>query len=367
MKLKSKMKKILYIVLLVLVLSGCSEGAKHGNQMLQIDEREGYIEVRVMDPWKKGRVLHTYLLVERDRELPDGLPEGTIVRTPLRSVLVYSDVHARAIAELGSVSSVSSVCDARYFKTPEIVAGLRNGGVTDCGDSHSPSVERIVSVSPEAIILSPFENGGYGALENMGIPIIEMADYMESSPLERARWIEFLGCLFGRQKEAAAIYRRVEADYKSLCRLVEQTDEKRPTVISETVTGGVWYIPGGKSYKATLYKDAGADYPWSDDMSAGSLSLDFPQVLDKAQKADFWLVTTYGQELDGSVLKGIYAHNDQFEAFSNGGVFFFDSQKSGLFEETPFHPERLLKEYVKLFHPQLLPDYELRYYKKMTE
>lgn len=362
------LQKLVYILLfLSVLLSGCVHKSREEEQMLQIDRREGYVEVTVMDPWKKGRVLHNYLLVERDKELPENLPEGTVVRTPLRSVLVYSDVYAGAIAELGCISSVTSVCDAEYFKTPEVVAGLADGSVTDCGSSMSPSVERIVSVAPEAIILSPFENGGYGALENMGIPIIEMADYMEPSPLERARWIEFVGLLYGKDKEASAIYRQTERDYEELRRLAIGAGGKCPTVISETVTGGVWYVPGGRSYKARLFLDAGADYPWRDDVSSGSLALDFSRVLDKAQNADIWLVTTYGYELTKKTMLGLYPHNDRFKAFSNHGVYYFDSKKSTLFEETPFHPERLLKEYLKLFHPQLLPDYQLRYYRPMED
>uniref|UniRef100_UPI003FEFABCA hypothetical protein n=1 Tax=Candidatus Limisoma sp. TaxID=3076476 RepID=UPI003FEFABCA len=97
------------------------------------------------------------------------------------------------------------------------------------------------------------------------------------------------------------------------------------------------------------------------------MSLDFPQVLDKAQKADFWLVTVYGQTLDRKSMLALYPHNDRFSAFSNHGVYYVDSATSGIFEETPFHPERLLREYVKLFHPDLLPDYSLQYYKPMGD
>lgn len=363
----TKLLRALLVLILALTLPACGDKQRDGSSLLQIDDsRDGYVAVTVNDPWKKGHALHTYILVPRDRELPPDLPPGTVVRTPLRNVLVYSDVHARPIDEIGCATAIRSVCDATYFKTPAIVEGLKSGTVTDCGSAMSPSAEKIAGASPEAIILSPMENAGYGILENLGIPIIEMADYMESTPLERAKWIEFIGLLFGKEDAAKAIYEKVEREYKELSALTAGIKQK-PSVISETVISGVWYVPGGRSYKATLWRDAGAAYPWADDKSSGSLSLDFPQVLDKAQNADFWLVTVYGQRLTKESMLQIYPHNDRFRAYSHKGVYYVDSSRSPIFEETPFHPERLLKEYIKLFHPGLLPDYTLKYYKPMEE
>lgn len=354
------------LLLAVLVLAGCGREKKIESELLGIEEKDGYTLVTVRDPWKAGQTLHRYALVPRDKPLPDGLPDATVIKVPLRSAVVYSDVYARPIVELGCGNAIVGVLDAQYFKTPEVVAGLKSGKISDCGSSMSPSTERIVSAAPEAIFLSPMQNSGYGAIGNMGIPIVEMADYMESTPLNRARWIEFIGLLFGKSDQAAKGYAQVAKDYAEV-KAVAQKADKHPMVISEYAINGVWYVPGGKSYKASLYADAGAAYPWAADQSTGSLSLDFPQVLDKAQKADFWLVTVYGQTLDRKSMLALYPHNDRFSAFSNHGVYYVDSATSGIFEETPFHPERLLREYVKLFHPDLLPDYSLQYYKPMGD
>ncbi len=362
----SMMKKILTLLLVAIILCGCSKERKHESALLSIEDADGYTLVTIADPWHSGKTLHTYVLIDRNKPAPTNLPEGTVVKVPLQKVLVYSDVYARPIKELGCASAVCAVLDAQYFKTPEIVTGLKSGKVADCGSSMMPSTERIVSASPEAMFMSPMENSGYGTIANMGIPIIEMVDYMEASPLERAQWIEFIGRLFGKQQEAEDIFDKVAADYKALKDMAAEA-KTRPTVISEYVINGVWYVPGGKSYKAALYADAAASYPWADDKSSGSLSLDFPRVLDKAQNADFWLITVYGQTLDKKAMLGLYPHNDKFRAFGNHGVYYVDSATSGIFEETPFHPERLLREYVKLFHPELLPDYQLAYYKPMGD
>lgn len=359
-------KKLLLLLITIPLLMACSHKRATETELLQIERRDGYSLITVRDPWNTGGVLHRYALVDRDKPMPDNLPEATLVKVPLQSAVVCSDVYARPIKELGCVNAVKGVMDAQYFKTPEIIAGLKNGSVTDCGSSMAPSIERIVSISPEAIFLSPFENSGYGALANTGIPIIEMADYMEASPLARARWIEFLGLLFGKDQQAVTVYNHVANDYSAL-RSAVANPKHRPVVLSEYPVNGVWYVPGGKSYKARLYADAGADYPWTDETSSGSLPMDFASVLNKAQHADIWLVTVYGMDLDKKTFAELYPNNSRFRAFNSHGVYYVDSAKSGIFEETAFHPELLLKEYVKIFHPEMLPDYQLRYYKPITD
>ena len=84
-----------------------------------------------------------------------------------------------------------------------------------------------------------------------------------------------------------------------------------------------------------------------------------------SEDADLWLVTTYGRRLTAKDFLDIYEHNDKFAAYVNHGVYYVDSSQAGIFEETPFHPDLLLKEYVKLFHPELLPGYQLKYYRQM--
>ena len=361
------MKKIFLILLtaVIVCLQGCSgKRTQRAGTLLTITDKDGYTIVEIADPWHSEQMLHRYVLVPKGRPLPQSLPEATVIRTPLENVLVFSDIYSRPIAELGDAGSIKSVVDAQYFKTEAVVAGLNNGTIVDCGQSTSPSVEKIISAKPEAIILSPMENAGYGALERMNIPLIEMADYMESNPLQRAAWIEFLGLLYGKRDEAVAVYNKVKDEYTNL-KAIAAKAKKKPMVVSEYVINGVWYVPGGKSYKASLFADAGALYPWADNDKTGSLPLDFSLVISKAQAADFWLVNVYGFELTKERMLGLYPHNNQMKAFDTGGVYYVNSATTGIFEETAFHPERLLREYVKIFHPELLPDYSLRYYKQM--
>ncbi len=368
-----------YIMILFavgLLLAGCRNGAASQQQQvasggveyarwLSIEQCDGYTRIDVKNPWNEGAVLQTYMLVPQGAELPDGAKSGgTVVRTPLRSALVYSSVHGGVIKELGELQSITGVCDVQYFDMPEVKKGVEEGRIVDAGNSMQPTLEKVVQLRPDAIILSPFQNGGYGALTNMGIPIIECADYMENTPLGRAEWIKLFGELYGRRAEADSIFESVERRYMGLKSLADSVVE-RPTVISETVTSGVWYVPGGDSYMAHLYVDAGACYPWQENGSTGSLSLSFEQVYDRAHDADVWLVKSLNEMTLGE-FAAQYPLNAEFKAFKERRVYQCPTMRTTLYQDFPFHPDVLLEEYIKIFHPGLLPD-STRYFFLMAD
>lgn len=324
-----------------------------------------YTSVEVRDPWDSTRILQRYLLVDRDLPVPGDLPKGTVVRTPVRNMVVYTSVHAAIIDLLHETDKVIGVCEPRYMDTPSIQEGLRNGRIVDLGEATSPNVEKMIDIGAELIIASPFQNSGYGPAEKLGIPIIEAADYMESLPLGRTEWIRFYGLLFGKSAMADSIFRETEQSYLKLKELAK-TVTNRPTVISEKKFGSSWYMPAGDSYIAHLYNDAGADYLFKDLPGAGSTPLAFETVLNKAIDADLWLVK-YNQAIDMTYkeLHTEYTPYENFAAFKNRRIYTCNTGIVPYYEEFPIHPDYLLKDLVWVFHPELLPGYTPRYYRKM--
>ena len=335
---------------------------------IRIDSSEHYILVRVQNPWDTARILHTYVLVGRETELPVGLPEGALVRTPVEKALVYSSVHCGLLSELGAIARIGGICDLQYIEIPEIQNRCASGRMVDAGNSMNPDIEKIIDFHPDAILLSPFENsGGYGRIEKLGIPIIECADYMETSPLGRSEWMRFFGLLFGKRRQADSLFTAVRADYLQLCDLVKSVNQ-RPTVISELKSGSAWYVPGGKSTTGRLYQDAGATYMWAEDEHSGSIPLSFETVFDRGQDADFWLFK-YNRQQDKTLteLKSDYASYAGFRAFQTGQVYGCNSGQVPFYTETPFHPERLLEDLIRIFHPGVLPAGECRYFKRLEK
>lgn len=379
------MKKILlsaYIVTWVLLLSACGGGSKTSSlqaegdtirmkysSLLQIVKHADYTVVTIRNPWDTLKVLHTYLLADREKPLPEHLPEGTVIRTPLQKSVIYSSVHCSLWSELDELKGIGGVCGLEYIKLPQIQEGCRNGSIVNVGNSMNPDIERIIDLRPDAILLSPFENsGGYGRVGKLNIPIIECADYMETSALGRAEWMRLYGLLLGKEAQADSLFAGIEKEYLTLTQQVKSQNLKRPTVISEMKNSSAWYIPGGNSTMGRLYQDAGADYVFAYLSNSGSVPLAFETVFDRGGNADIWLIK-YNQPQDKtySELERDYAPYARFKAFQDRKVYGCNTNHVPFYEESPFHPELLLKDLIKIFHPELLPDYDLKYFSNLAE
>lgn len=331
--------------------------------LLSMHEGKGYISVEITNPWDTAAILHRYVLVPRDKELPASLPEGEVVRTPVTSTVVYTSVHCGLIDEFGAFDAVKGVCDSKYISLDKCRKGLAEGTVTDLGEGASPDIEKIIDLSPDAILLSPFQNSGnYGRLGKLGIPIIECADYMENSALGRAEWMRFYGLLFGKETVADSIFNSLAQEYNDLKTLTHIVKQK-PRVIADLKFGSSWYISGANSATGRLFADAGADYVFADEQTSGSVPYDPEVVFDRAQDADIWIIK-YNQAADKTYdeLAHDYANYAQMKAFKTRSIYACNTSKIAFYEETPYHPERLLKDYIKIFHPTLLPDYQARYF-----
>ena len=328
---------------------------------------DGFVEIEVHDPWNEGKLLQRYLLVPRDKPQPEGMPKGTVVRVPLRNIVVYTSVHCAMLDELTVADEIVGVCEPRYIKVPSVKMRLGGGQTKDLGAATSPNIERMIEAGTEVVVASPFDHGGYGSVEKLGIPIIECADYMETDPLGRAEWIKFLGLFTGQSKRADSLFHITEMNYLKTKALVENVTV-RPKLLTEKKYGSPWYVASGGSFMARIYKDAGADYIFSYLTGTGSTPMSFETVFDKASHADFWLIN---YSMDGymtySALKSDYSPYSGFDAFRNRRIFGNNTDSSLFYEEVPMHPDYLLTELIAIFHPQLLPDYKLRYYHPLVD
>ena len=378
------MKKILFLLTIVL-LTACGEQRPPQSwaerlqestapdslvfryaRLIHVEQREGCRVVYIDNPWMQGKGLHTYVLVPYDAPLPDDLPGGTIVRTPLRRSVVFTSVHCALIDQLQATAQVAGVADLKYIKVPFVQEGVQSGRIADCGDGMSPVVEKIIDTEADALLLSPFENaGGYGQMEDINIPIVECAEYMEMSPLARAEWMRFYGMLYGKEKEAEQLFAQVETNYTAL-KQQAATVADRPSVLVDKMAGSVWYVPGGRSTIGQMLSDANADYPWTDDTHSGSLQLAIETVLERAGESDFWLLR-YDSPTPLTMLQ-LLSEKDGYQmvrSVENERVYGCNVTTSMFYEETPFRPDLLLQDLIKILHPDIPNLPEPRYYHKI--
>ena len=334
------------------------------SSLLSIVECDGYTVVDIADPWG-DRIMQRYLLVPSAVELPENMPDGILLRTPLDSVILFSGVHAGLLSELGVEKTVKGVCDAQYMYCDAIESGIATGTVVNCGSSLNIDAEAVMQVSPSAVFVLPYENGGFGKLESMGFPLVLCADYMESSPLGCAEWMRFYGRLFELDSKCDSLFFAVCNEYESLSDIVK-TVERRPKLMCELKSSSAWYVPCGESTMGRMYADAGADYLFSAYKGSGSVPLSYEVVLDKAANADVWLFK-YNSAEDRTYesLLADFAGYSHFKPFRQRNIYACNTLRRHIFEETAFHPERLLKELVAIIYPELLTDYTLQYYEKL--
>ena len=321
-------------------------------QNIRMKKCEGYTRVELRDPWKKGKTLHIYYLVDKEKTRPK--TNGTIIHVPLKRMVIFTTAHANLMEWLGGGKGIIGVADSKYMLIPDIQRRLKNQGendaIADCGEAMNPNVERIIDSQADAVLLSPFDNGGgYGALEKTTIPIIECADYMETSALGRAEWMRFYGRLVGLGKEADSLFNTVEREYQRF-KGIAKKDGKRGNILPERKTGTVWYIPGGRSTMGMLYRDANIDYAYANDNHSGSLALPFETILDKMGEADTWLMSFQGN-MSKKLLLQEFAGYRELEAYSKGRIFGCAVDKRPYFEEVSWRPDWLLRDLIIIFHP----------------
>ena len=374
-----------------------------------------YTEVNIANPWKAGTLLHRYILIPKGKEGDETVARLALqrtsgmgcttdtVRTPVERSAVFIAPHCQLMYELGCQQAIRGVCDLNYINIPDVRKRAASAGnassenvssagnassekassgnasarnsIVDCGSSMAPDIERIIALKPEAILVSPFENsGGYGKLDKLHIPIIEAADYMESSPLGRAEWMKFYGMLFGNEEgksngisgscepKADSLFAKIEKEYLSL-KAQAAGYRKGLSILTERKTGNVWYVPGGQSSIGILLKDANARYIFEDDQHSGSLAMSPEQILAKGKQVDVWAFKYFGgAPLSQAQLLQEYDGYKALAAFNRGNIYQVDTSTVPYFELTSFHPELLLREFIILAHGSRFG--KLRFYKK---
>lgn len=401
-----KIKKIIFGALVVLLVVACQGGktaSGEGGDTLQMKYAElltivkhndgAYTEAIIENPWKKGTTLHKYILVPKGKEgdetvarLKDDIRENAtlqmgshcdIVRTPLESNVVFTAPHCQLMYELGCKNAITGVCDKDYINIPDIKERVKLSDgkastsdtdkvIIDCGSSMQPDMERIIALKPEGLLISPFENsGGYGKLDKLHIPIIETADYMETSPLGRAEWMKFYGLLFKSEERSDSLFSSIEKEYLAL----KAEAAKLPqglSILTERKMGSVWYVPGGKSTMGILLKDANAKYIFADDTHSGSLAYGPERILSKGTQVDVWAFKYFGgKALSKNDLLAEYEGYKVLKAFNSNSIYQVDTSTQPYFELTSFHPEILLREFIILAHPKATQFGKLRFYQHL--
>lgn len=328
-------------------------------QGLSIRDYGQYTVVDVKQAWVGADKTFKYVLYkESENTIPDSLKALPSVKVPIASIAVTSTTHLPSLVILEEEHTLKGFPGLNYVSSPSIRKAIDEGQVKELGQNEQLNTELVLDMRPNAIVAFAMDgsNAALNTIAKSGIPVIYNGDWVEQSPLGKAEWIKLFGALYGKEKEAKIFFDKIVNDYNEALALVKDV-KNYPTVMSGAMYQDVWYTPQGQSWMAVYFRDAKADYLWKDTEGAGSLSLSYEAVLDKAVDASFWINPAQYESLEE--LEKANPHYAKFSAFKHKNVYSFAPRKGAtggsiFYELGPTRPDLILKDLIYILHPEVL-------------
>lgn len=335
----------------------------------EIYKYEDFSIVKVSNPWPNTKEAFTYILHKKGVSIPDSLKKFTQIQVPIKSVVVTSTTHIPSLEMLEVENTLVGFPNTDYVSSGKTRALIDAKKVKEIGLNQNLNTEVVIDLQPEVIVGFSIDdnNKDYSNLQKSGLKVVYNGDWTEQSPLGKAEWIKFFGALYDLDEKANTEFEKIKKEYKSAMALVNTT-KSFPTVFSGAIYQDQWYLPGGKSWSALFLKDAGAKYLWDETSETGSLSLSFETVLEKAENADFWIGPAQFNSL--KEMADANPNYKYFKAFKNQKVYSFSNKKGKTggvlyYELAPNRPDLILKDLIKIMHPEVLKDHELVFFEKL--
>ena len=271
---------------------------------------------------------------------------------------------------LGVEKSLVGFQDTNYISSEKTRKRIDSGFVRELGNEAAMNTEVLFELQPDVVIGFAMNsvNKTYNLIEKHGIPVIINGDWLEETPLGRAEWIKFFGVLFDKEKEADSLFRKIEQEYLAAIAIAKKVRNK-PSILSGAIMrNDIWSLPAGESFVAQFLEDANVNYLWKDSKGKGSLQLSFESVLDKAQKADYWIAPGYFSSKAQLIENN--PHYKNFTAFKTNNIYTASTKKGATggiiyYELGPTRPDLILKDLIKITNPTLLPNYKLSFFEQM--
>lgn len=334
-----------------------------------ITRYEDYRIVTVKNPWPDAEITYRYLLLERGKDIPQEITYDELISIPVEEIVVTSTTHISALEILGEAKSLTGFPGLDYISSPLTRKRIEAGKIRELGENQALNTEVLLALRPDVVIGFAVDgkNKALGLIKKNDIPVVFNSDWMEASPLGKAEWIKFFGAFFNKTEEAAAFFEKVEKAYHN-AREMAASAEKCPTVIAGAMNRGVWFCPAGESWHAEFFRDANARYLFGNTEGKGSLSLSFETVFATAKDADYWIGPAEFQSY--SQLKNASPHYAEFKAFRKRNIYTYSSERGAtggviFYELAPLRPDLVLKDLISIFHPELFPQYNPRFYKPL--
>lgn len=335
-----------------------------------IEYHNNYKVVTVKAPWPGATEGLQYVLVQCGTPAPEGFDASQVIEVPVKSIMTMSTTYLPFLDKFGLLDRLVGVDDTTYVNNPTVLKMAEEGKLATIGYGSAVNVEKVLEAAPDLVMTYGSGSPDYDAhpvLIEAGVHVVVNAEWMETSPLGRAEWGKFMALFFNKEADAETLFAGTVSRYQELTAKAASVESK-PTLFTDSDYQGTWYVAGGESFAAQMFKDAGASYLWADDTSTASIPLAFEAVFEKAADADFWINVGYVSDLAG--LAANDARYADFSAFKNGNVWNNNKRSNAnggndYYESAVAEPDVVLADLIAIFHPELMAEHEFVYYQQL--
>jgi iron complex transport system substrate-binding protein len=373
----------IFIILLVFFPVSCHDNSEKSHKIrndnpevthamgFTVEENDSYHILKVYNPWQGARdVLFSYILADYNSELPESLPEGNLIRTPVRSVICLSTTHVAMLDFIDETAKIKAVSGSDYIFNTDIRDRVEKGELPDIGYDMNLDYERILELNPDIILaygVGAEASAWLNRLNNLGMKVVMTGEYLEGSPLAQAEWVKFIAHLFQKQDIAADKFNKVKKEYLELIELTTGT-ETFPVIMSGLPWRDSWFVPGGRSHFATLIGDAGGKYLWGGDLGRENFPVDIETVIERGSTADYWI--NIGTALSKKDIENTDSRLVTLRPFRIGNLYNNNARLNRFggndyWESGIMNPHLILRDIIHIIHPDLLPEHEPVYYRQL--
>lgn len=312
-----------------------------------------------------------YVLLAKGAKAPEGYKKAQLIQIPVQSLIAMSSMHIALADFAGAANAITGLGSLKYVSSETVRKNIAAGKVKEVGIDGTMNDEMLISMKPGLVMVMGSPDAKFSKYETLtgaGVPVMLNSEWLETTPLGRAEWVKLMAALMDKEEFVNAKFNTVEKEYNRLAAIGKKALTK-PTLICGMPYKGTWYVPDGDSYMVQFLKDAGTNYKWADVHGKGSLPLNFETVAPVALQADFWLnVGTVASKNEISAIDNRYA---DFKPFKDNHIFNFNKKVNDIgsndyWESGAVNPQLILGDLIKIFHPGLLPDHQLVYYKQLN-
>lgn len=383
------MKKIFLISFLAMIFIACKNEQKsikpsdkteinttkekqiHHAKSFDIQVFDGYKELHLFNIWPNSDICFRYLIIEDKSKIPGSIKDyDHVIELPIKNLIATSTTHIPSIESLGVLDKLIGFPNPDFISSSEARKYIEKGNITDLGQNENISVEKVIDLNPDLFIAFTLDaiDPKIKTIEKAGIPIVYNSDWTETTALGKAEWIKFFGVLLGKYDESVNLFEEVEKEYNKIKEIAQQAT-KKPSVFNGAMYRDIWYVSEGDSWAAKLIEDAQGNYIFKDSKGTGSAALGLEKMIETALEAEIWLDPSSFESLED--IKQANKAYTEFDAFKNGEVYSYVLNKGETggvvyFELGPNRPDLILKDLVKILHPDLLPNHELYFYTKLN-